>query len=80
MGRFIAQAKKQTIDTPIDVVLLSAGQGRRMKSFGSKSLFNVGGRTLIEHQIDIIKGPGHQKIKCKSIYCMPRSYLRLWRR
>lgn len=54
MGRFIAPAKKQTIDTPIDVILLSAGQGRRIKSFGSKSLFNVGGKSLIEHQVEII--------------------------
>lgn len=54
MGRFIAPAKRQTIDTPIDVILLSAGQGRRIKSFGSKSLFNVGGKSLIEHQVEII--------------------------
>lgn len=55
MGRYIANAKRQTINTPTDVILLSAGQGRRMKSFGSKSLFQVVGKTLIEHQIDIIK-------------------------
>lgn len=55
MGRHIIQAKKQTINSPIDIIILSAGQGRRMKSFGSKSLFDVGGRTLIEHQIDTIR-------------------------
>lgn len=55
MSRYIVPAKKNIIDNNIDVVILAAGAGRRMKSFGSKSLLPVKDTTLINHQITTIK-------------------------
>ena len=55
MSRYIVPAKKNIIDNNIDVVILAAGSGRRMKSFGSKSLLPVKDTTLINYQINTIK-------------------------
>jgi choline kinase len=55
MSRYTVPAKKNIIEDNIDVVILGAGAGRRIKSFGSKSLFPVKGTTLINYQIQTIK-------------------------
>lgn len=55
MSRYTVPAKKNIIDNNIDVVILAAGAGRRMKSFGPKSLLPVKNTTLINYQIQTIK-------------------------
>lgn len=55
MSRYTVPAKKNIIDNNIDVVILAAGAGRRMRSFGSKSLLPVKNNTLIDYQIETIK-------------------------
>lgn len=55
MSRYTVPAKKNVIDNNIDVVILAAGQGRRMRSFGSKSLLPIKNTTLINYQISTIK-------------------------
>lgn len=43
----------------VTVVIPAAGAGRRMKSYGPKSLIKVGGSTLINNQIGIIRSELH---------------------
>lgn len=42
-------------DVPVSFILLAENHGYRMKSYGPISLVRVGGKTLIERQMDAIK-------------------------
>jgi choline kinase len=41
-------------DTRLSIILLSAGMGKRMKSYGPKALFNIGSLTLVEQQLQTL--------------------------
>jgi bifunctional UDP-N-acetylglucosamine pyrophosphorylase / glucosamine-1-phosphate N-acetyltransferase len=42
----------ETVNMPLDVVIMAAGKGTRMKSTLPKVLHRLGGKTLLEHVID----------------------------
>lgn len=51
--KYIKNIKQQT---PIDIIIPAAGLGRRMKSYGPKSLIKIKKNlTVIDHQLKIIK-------------------------
>ena len=51
--KYIKNIKQQT---PIDIVIPAAGLGKRMKSYGPKSLIKIKQNlTIIENQFKIIK-------------------------
>jgi choline kinase len=41
---------------PLDIVIPAAGMGRRMRSYGPKSLVQVGGETIIARQLRVLRG------------------------
>jgi len=41
-------------DSRLSVIILAAGMGKRLKSYGPKCLFGLGNKTIIERQIDTI--------------------------
>ena len=53
MNRFIQKIKKDNLITSVGII--SAGIGNRIKSNEPRCLLKVGGRTLLEHQISLIK-------------------------
>tara|TARA_Y100000593_G_C4322032_1_gene344323 strand:+ start:8000 stop:8707 length:708 start_codon:yes stop_codon:yes gene_type:complete len=53
MNRFIQKIKKDSITTTVGI--LSAGVGNRIKSNEPRSLLKVGSKTLLEHQISVLK-------------------------
>ena len=42
-------------EAKLDVVILAAGLGRRMKSYGPKALINIGSETVIGRQLRLLK-------------------------
>ena len=48
--------KKQAIKTPVDVIIMAAGKGTRMKSRLPKVLHRLAGRALVAHVIDRVAG------------------------
>lgn len=46
---------KELDDNNTTVIILGANVGYRMKSYGPQSMFKIGDKTLIEHQVDIIR-------------------------
>lgn len=60
--RHLAPAKKASlgagvVDSNLTVIIPAAGMGRRMKSYGTKSLLNLrGGSTVLERQLNLIWG------------------------
>ena len=59
MARFTRQIttpiKKTNNKSDIAVIILSAGVGNRIKSNEPRSLIKIGGKTLIEHQINFVE-------------------------
>jgi len=55
--RFITSPKQQEIVNQdfVSIVLLAENSGHRMKSYGPMPLLSIGGKTVLEKQIDIIK-------------------------
>ncbi len=53
MNRFIQKIKKDSITTTVGI--LSAGVGNRIKSNEPRSLLKIGNKSLLEHQVSIIK-------------------------
>ena len=53
MNRFIQKIKRDSITTTVGI--LSAGIGNRIKSNEPRSLLKVGNKTLLEHQISVIR-------------------------
>jgi choline kinase len=53
MNRFIQKIKRDSITTTVGI--LSAGVGNRIKSNEPRSLLKVGNRTLLEHQISVVR-------------------------
>jgi bifunctional UDP-N-acetylglucosamine pyrophosphorylase/glucosamine-1-phosphate N-acetyltransferase len=49
--------------TPLHVVILAAGQGKRMKSRLPKVLHRLAGRTLLEHVVAAVYGHGGQQVR-----------------
>lgn len=47
--------KKRVEDEGISFVILGAGRGRITKNYGNKSLAPYKGRTLLQHQVDVIR-------------------------
>jgi CTP:phosphocholine cytidylyltransferase-like protein len=47
--------KKRVEDERISFIILGAGRGRMTKSYGNKSLAPYRGRTLLQHQVDVIR-------------------------
>ena len=58
MSRFVQKIKKDTEYT--SAIILSAGVGRRIKSYEPRSLLKVGGKTLLEHQVSILRQVFHE--------------------
>jgi len=54
MSRFTQKIKKESNSTTC-VVILSAGVGKRIKSYEPRSLIKIGNKTLIEHQISVLQ-------------------------
>jgi len=54
MSRFTQKIKKQSSGTAC-VAILSAGIGKRIKSYEPRSLIKIGNKTLIEHQITVLE-------------------------
>ena len=54
MSRFTQKNKKQSSGTAC-VAILSAGIGKRIKSYEPRSLIKIGNKTLIEHQITVLE-------------------------
>ena len=54
MSRFTQKIKKESSGTAC-VAILSAGVGKRIKSYEPRSLIKIGNRTLIEHQISVLE-------------------------
>lgn len=54
MKRGIDKVHKKHRDQEIAVIIPCAGSGKRMKSYGPKSLINIGQKTIIENQIETI--------------------------
>ena len=54
-----AQKNVAAISTPkkqkYTIIIPSAGQGQRMKSYGPKSLIKINGKTILEHQLERIQ-------------------------
>lgn len=46
--------KKSTNNPTLSIVIIAAGIGSKTKSFGTKSLFEIRGQTLIQRQLDTI--------------------------
>jgi choline kinase len=46
---------KKQVDDEITVIIPAAGRGRRMKSYGPKSLISIGKQTILERQISIVE-------------------------
>lgn len=58
MARFVTKITKDTrryIEQDIAVAILSAGAGSRIKSYEPRSLLRIGDKSLIEHQISVIR-------------------------
>jgi len=58
MARFVTKITKDTqtyVEQDIAVAILSAGAGSRIKSYEPRSLLRIGDKSLIEHQISIIR-------------------------
>jgi choline kinase len=55
MKKHIKKIYEKLDDILINVIIPSAGIGRRMKSYGNKSLLNIGNKKLIDIQIDYIR-------------------------
>ena len=53
MNRFIQKIKRDSMTTTVGI--LSAGIGNRIKSNEPRSLLKVGNKTLLEHQISVIR-------------------------
>lgn len=53
MNRFIQKIKRDSITTTVGI--LSAGVGNRIKSNEPRSLLKVGNKTLLEHQISVVR-------------------------
>ena len=51
----LASAEGDKRDLPVSFILLAENHGYRMKSYGPISLVKVGGKTLIERQVESIK-------------------------
>lgn len=52
----MAKHKIKNSDTDtITVIIPAAGTGRRMKTYGPKPMINIGKKTILQRQIDIIK-------------------------
>ena len=51
----LASAEGDRRDLPVSFILLAENHGYRMKSYGPISLVKVGGKTLIERQVDSIR-------------------------
>lgn len=54
MSRFTQKIKKEP-NGSVCVAILSAGVGKRIKSYEPRSLIKIGNRTLIEHQISVLQ-------------------------
>jgi bifunctional UDP-N-acetylglucosamine pyrophosphorylase/glucosamine-1-phosphate N-acetyltransferase len=48
----MSSTKQQPFNAPIDVVVMAAGKGTRMKSALPKVLHRIGGRALLQHVLD----------------------------
>lgn len=46
---------KELDDNNVTIIILGANVGYRMKSYGPQSMFKIGEKTLIEHQVEIIR-------------------------
>ena len=58
MARFVTKITKDTrryIEQDIAIAILSAGAGSRIKSYEPRSLLRIGDKSLIEHQISVIR-------------------------
>mgnify|MGYP003632646614 CR=1 FL=1 len=58
MTRFVTKITKDTrryIEQDIAIAILSAGAGSRIKSYEPRSLLRIGDKSLIEHQISVIR-------------------------
>tara|TARA_R110000824_G_scaffold808_5_gene4972 strand:+ start:4930 stop:5637 length:708 start_codon:yes stop_codon:yes gene_type:complete len=56
--RFVTKITKDTrryIEQDIAIAILSAGAGSRIKSYEPRSLLRIGDKSLIEHQISVIR-------------------------
>lgn len=50
-----ATLKQEEDNSKLTIIIPAAGMGRRMKSYGPKCLIDIGGTTIIERQIRIIR-------------------------
>ena len=55
MKKHIKSIRQNIDETLVHVIIPSAGIGRRMKSYGCKSLLNIKDRKLIDIQIENIR-------------------------
>tara|TARA_R110002110_G_scaffold267028_2_gene482806 strand:- start:32 stop:739 length:708 start_codon:yes stop_codon:yes gene_type:complete len=58
VARFVTKITKDTrryIEQDIAIAILSAGAGSRIKSYEPRSLLRIGDKSLIEHQISVIR-------------------------
>lgn len=53
MSRFTRKIKQKPSD-PVEVIILGAGVGARIKSYEPRSLIKIRNKTLIDHQIELI--------------------------
>lgn len=55
MNRYTRKIKRSKFPETVDVIILTAGIGAKVKSCEPRSLLKVNGTTLIEHQITVIQ-------------------------